>query len=219
MPRQLIFELPAKVSRDRGDFFVSDANALAVRRIEDTSAWTQGKLALVGPEGSGKSHLLQVWAEAQGAMVLTPHALSDTEIGTIAQPVAVDDADRVQGEAEVALFHLHNRLASLGLPFLIVGREAPARWRAELPDLKSRLEATEVARIEPPDDALLSAVLVKLFTDRQIAVAPAVIDYLATRMERSFAGAQQLVDRLDRAAMAEGRAVTRTLARAVLDKP
>ena len=219
MPRQLIFELPAKVSRDRGDFFVSDANALAVRRIEDTSAWTQGKLALVGPEGSGKSHLLQVWAETQGAMVLTPHALSDIEIGTIAQPVAVDDADRVQGGAEVVLFHLHNRLASLGLPFLIVGREAPARWRIELPDLKSRLEATEVARIEPPDDALLSAVLVKLFTDRQIAVAPAVIDYLVPRMERSFAGAQQLVDRLDRAAMAEGRAVTRTLARAVLDKP
>ena len=219
MPRQLIFDLPVRVSRARGDFFVSDANRLAIARLEDTGGWPQGKLALTGPEGSGKTHLVHVWAEAQAARILEPEDLSVLDVGRVAVPVAVDRADGIGVEGETALFHLHNYMAAQGLPLLIVGREAPARWTVALADLKSRLEATDVVRIEPPDDALLAAVLVKHFADRQIDVAPSVIDYLMARMDRSFAAAQRLAEALDRASLLEGRAVTRTLARAVLDKP
>lgn len=219
MAEQLTFDLPVRTSRDRGDFFVSEANRLAVARLEDTGSWPGGKLALVGPEGSGKSHLAHVWAEVEGGEVVTPEALVGRDIAGIDHAVAVDvtATDRRGAVAEETLFHLHNHMAAQGLPLLMVARTPPARWDVALPDLKSRMQATDVVEIGPPDDALLAAVLVKLFADRQLQVAPAVIAWLTARMDRSFAGAQSLVAALDEAALAEGRAVTTALARRVMD--
>lgn len=220
MAKQLTFDLLVKVSRDRGDFFVSSANALAVARLEDTAHWTRGKLALAGPEGSGKSHLAHVWAEAESGRVLHLSEVPDLDVTGVDTALALEmpgDAE-FPAETEEALFHLHNHMAAAGLALLLVAREAPARWPVALPDLKSRLEATEVVRIEEPDDALLTAVLVKLFADRQLQVAPDVIGYVAARMERSFAEAQELVAALDVAALAERRRITRALAQQVLDK-
>ena len=134
--------------------------------------------------------------------------------------VAVEDADAVCGnaEAEATLFHLHNLLLAEGGLLLLTAKSPPNRWPLGLPDLASRMQATATAVIAAPDDALLSAVLVKLFADRQISVPPALIPFLAARMDRSFAAAAALVEALDAAALAEGRAVTRPLAAAVLDR-
>lgn len=130
--------------------------------------------------------------------------------------VAIEDADRgLDAAGEETLFHLCNLLAASG-SLVVTGREAPARWPLRLPDLRSRLEATEVARLEPPDDALLAAVLVKLFADRQLPVGPGVIQYLVSRMDRSFAAAEALVAALDRAGLAGRRPVTARLAAEVL---
>ena len=106
-------------------------------------------------------------------------------------------AARRAAAAEEALFHLCNRLALGGGSLLVTGREPPARWPLALPDLASRLRAAPVARLEPPDDALLAAVLVKLFADRQVAVAPELIGYLVGRIDRAFAAAEATVARLD----------------------
>ena len=133
---------------------------------------------------------------------------------------AVEDADRIRpadrGAAEEALFHLCNRLAAGG-SLLVTGREPPARWAIALPDLASRLGATAVARLDPPDDALLAAVLVKLFADRQLTVAPDLIRLLLGRMERSFAAAEAMVAALDRAGLARHRPVTARLASELRD--
>lgn len=220
MAMQLTFDLPVRVSRGRGDFFVSAANELAVARLDDTAGWTRGKLALTGPEGAGKSHLAHVWAEAEGAVVTDLDALPALDLAGIATPMAVElpEADAFAPATEETLFHLHNHMATAGLPLLLIARTAPARWPVALPDLKSRMQATDVVRIEEPDDALLTAVLVKLFADRQLQVPPGVIGWLATRMERSFAQTQRLVAALDETALAERRGITRTLAQQVLDK-
>ena len=218
MAEQLTFQLPVKASRERGDFFVSAANALAVSRMDDTEGWTRGKLALTGPEKSGKSHLAHVWCEAEGAWMANPRALLVADISAIDTAVAVEVGDGVMGAAEEeALFHLHNHLTAFGLPLLLVARDAPARWPVGLPDLKSRLEAIEVVRIDPPDDALLSAVLVKLFADRQLQVAADLVGWLVPRMERSFAECERVVAALDEAALSERRKINRSLAREVLD--
>ncbi len=214
MTRQLAFDLPVRVSRARGDFFVSDANRLAVARLEDTGRWPNGKLVIVGPEGSGKTHLGHVWAEAENAHFL--QAVSAQEL-LPETPVVLEIPAEFDAESEEALFHLHNHLVAHRLPFLMLARIPPAQWPLNLPDLKSRMEATDIVRIDPPDDALLSAVLVKLFADRQLAVSPAVIDWLVRNMERSFAEAQRIVAALDAAALEEGRAVTRPLAKRVLE--
>ena len=219
MAEQLTFDLPTRVSRARGDFFVSEANALAVARLDAVETWPNGKLVLVGPEGSGKTHLGFVWAEAVGARRASIGSLIVSEIPELDTPVFIECQDELPRDArdEENLFHLHNHMASAKLPLLFLARRPPAQWDIALPDLKSRMVATDIVRIDPPDDALLSAVLLKQFADRQLQVQPAVISYLVTHMQRSFAEAEWLVDALDKAALAQGRAVTRPLAQSVLD--
>jgi len=220
MPRQLAFDLPVRPALGRGDFLVAPPNAVALATVEGGD-WPQGKLILAGPEGAGKTHLAHVWATAEGAAVIAAADLAGADIPTLAGSgaVAVEDADRIAGDraAEDALFHLHNLVLAEGGRLLLTARAAPRHWGLALPDLASRMQAAGLATIAPPDDALLSAVLVKLFADRQIAVPPALISWLVTRMERSFAGAQRLVAALDARALAEGKPVSRGLAQAVLD--
>ncbi|QMU57080.1 MAG: chromosomal replication initiator DnaA [Boseongicola sp.] len=218
MPQQLTFELPVRPALGRGDFFVSTANALAVARLDTTQTWPNGKLTLIGPAGAGKTHLAHVWAEAENAKLISPADLTTVNVAEITTPIALDDADQIPSSAEEPLFHLHNHHAAQRLPFLLTASEAPARWPITLPDLKSRMSATDVTKIDLPDDALLNAVIVKLFADRQLAVSPNLIPWLITRTERSFAAIRTLVAELDAAALAEKRAITRPLAQATLDK-
>ena len=217
MAEQLTLDLPVRASLERGDFFVSDANALAVARLEDVATWTSGKIALVGPEGAGKSHLGHVWAEANRGTLVDLGALEAPLVVQIATAIAIDVPESPSPEQEQVLFHLHNHMAASGLPLLLIARTSPSRWPLSLPDLKSRMQATEVVQIDAPDDALLAAVLVKLFADRQLHVPPSLIDWLTKRMDRSFAEAQRLVSEIEATALAEGRAVTRKMAQRILD--
>ncbi len=222
MARQLAFDLPAKPALGREDFFVSPANALAVRAVEGWRDWPQGKLVLIGPEGAGKTHLAHVWAAEAGARIVAAAALPALDPADLsgAGRVAVEDVPGIAGvpAAERALFHLHNMLAAAGGRLLLTGTGNPVRWPLALPDLASRVQAASVATLEAMDDQLLTALLVKLFADRQLIVGPPVIAYLVRRMERSFAAAQRIVAALDRRALAEQRRVTRAMAAEILDK-
>ena len=220
MSEQLILDLPVRTLRGRGDFFVSPANALALATLEAPQGWPDGKLVLTGAPGTGKSHLARVWADENQAQVLGAGELASLDPGLqCCAAVVVEDADRLAGQrpAELALFHLHNLVLAANGRLLLTARTPPNRWPLILPDLASRLQATACVTLEPPDDALLAAVLVKLFADRQIAVTPALIHFLVARMERSAAAAGALVARLDAAALARGRPVSRGLAAEILD--
>ena len=223
MSRQLVFDLPARPALDRADFFVSPANAIALKAVDNWRGWPAGKLALTGPAGSGKSHLVQVWAADTGARVVCAADLAGADPAALAAAgrIAVEDVPALAGDraAEEALFHLHNLLAEQGGRLLLTGRGAPVTWPIKLPDLASRVQAAQVAALETMDDTLLAALLVKLFADRQLAVSPRVIAYLVTRMERSHAEAQRVVTALDRLALAERRRITTDLARQVVDNP
>ncbi|RMD88740.1 MAG: chromosomal replication initiator DnaA, partial [Alphaproteobacteria bacterium] len=195
MTRQLPLPLPSRPALGRGDFFVSPANAAALAALDDWRNWPDGRLALIGPEGAGKSHLAAVWARETGARVLPADELDAATIAAeIARdrPLALEDADRLAGDAEGerALFHLLNLCREARRPLLLTARGAPAKWPVTLPDLASRLQAISLARLAPPDDALLAAVLVKLFADRQIRTGPELVTWLARRIDRSFAAAQ-----------------------------
>lgn len=218
MAQQLILDLPIRTSLDRGDFFVSEVNQLALARLEEPTTWPNGKLVLVGPEGAGKTHLAHIWAEQEGARLVQPPDLERLDIGKLDGSVALDDADRIEGTAERALLHLHNQVAASGHSLLLTARRVPRYWKVGLPDLRSRMEATDMVRIDAPDEALLAAVLMKLFADRQNAVTPSAISWLTRHMDRSFAEAQRIVAAIDGRALAERRKVTRDLAAEVLDK-
>ena len=217
MAKQLTFDLPVRTSLERGDYFVSDANAFAVARLDAVESWTSHKMALVGPKGSGKTHLAHVWAEATGGAVMALTDMQAADVVHVNTPLAVEISDSFEPETENTLFHLHNHMAAVLLPFLMITRAPPARWPLVLPDLKSRMDATELVQIGPPDDALLAAVLVKQFADRQLHVAPSLIAWMTKRMDRSFAEAQRLVAECDAAALAQGRPINRTLAQHILD--
>ncbi len=221
MPRQMTLNLPVRTALGREDFFVSPANAVAVAMIDAPDRWPQGKLLLVGPKGAGKSHLAAVWASRTGAVTVQAADLQGATVARLAagRKVLVEDADRIAGqsEAETSLFHLHNLILAAGGQLLLTADDHPARWGLGLADLQSRMEATARATIAAPDDALLSAVFLKLFADRQLRVAPSLIAYLISRMDRSFATVHALVAALDSRALALGRPVTRALAAEVLD--
>jgi chromosomal replication initiation ATPase DnaA len=216
MSQQLTFDLPARAALGRDDFFVSPANATALATVEGYRSWPQGKMVLVGDAGAGKTHLAHVFAALTQGRVVDVSALDTDTPPELAQgPLALDSADAVRNEA--AFFHLHNLMAQAGHPFLITARQPPARWNLSLPDLASRLTAAPITRLDPPDDALLAAVLAKQFADRQLTPPANLIPYLVSRMERSLAEAARLVADLDAAALSERRNISRTLATSLLD--
>ena len=223
MARQLTFDLPARPALGRDDFFVSPANAGAVSAIETWRDWPDRKMLLVGPRGSGKTHLVHVWSQMTGARVVMASDLRATDVvGLVADSLllAVEDVDAIatNHDAQQALFHLHNLLLAEGRHMLMSCARAPAKWSLPLPDLQSRIQASAHATLNAPDDALLAAVLVKLFADRQISVTVAVVSQMVTRMERSFEFAQRLVHALDHQSLSEHRAITAAMAGRVLDK-
>jgi chromosomal replication initiation ATPase DnaA len=215
---QLAFELPGIQALTRADFFVAPSNAIALQTVDAWVDWPGRKLVLVGPEGSGKTHLAHVWAAASGAAILTAATLETVDIQALSgRAVVVEDADRLPGAlAEAQLFHLHNLVTGTGA-LMVTAQTPPRDWGLTLPDLISRMQAAPIARLEAPDDALLSAVLVKLFADRQVAVPANLIPYLVSRMPRSIGAARALVAALDARALAAGRPITRALAGQVVE--
>ncbi|MDG1170674.1 MAG: chromosomal replication initiator DnaA [Sulfitobacter sp.] len=221
MAIQLGFDLPVRTARGRDDFLVAPCNAMAVAMIENWQNWPGSKMVLTGPEGAGKTHLTHVWADAAQAQIISASALVAADVPALARGcVAVEDVPEIAGnaDAQTALFHLHNLALAEGHSLLMTGPGAVAHWGITLPDLESRLRGTLEAAIDAPDDALLSALLVKLLADRQLMPPADMIPYLLLRMDRSFAAANRIVESLDRESLARKRPVTRALAALVLDK-
>jgi len=219
---QLTFDLPAKAALGRDDFFVVPSNALAVKALEKWRNWPGARMLLWGPVGAGKTHLAHVWAGETGAEIVAARDLDEAAAGHLGSKrfLVVEDAEQVAGDLarETALFHLYNLIQSKGGRLLMTAALPPSRWPTVLADLKSRMQAMPLAAIEAPDDALLAAMMIKLFADRQISVAPDMIPYLLERIERSTAAVLAVVEALDRTALTKKRAVNKRLAAEVLDK-
>lgn len=214
---QIPLPLDHRAALGREDFLVAPANAEAVAWLDRWPDWPAPALVLIGAPGCGKSHLAHVFAARSGApvvscragMVLDPPALLADN-----SAVVIDDADG--GLDEASLFHLYNLARETGCHLLLTARNAPGRW-ARLPDLRSRLSAAPAVEIGPPDDAVMAAVLVKLFSDRQLKVGVEVVTYLLRHMERSFAAAQGLVAAADTLSLAEHRPITVPLVRRLVE--
>ncbi|HCP81959.1 MAG TPA: hypothetical protein DIT67_10340 [Octadecabacter sp.] len=216
MPRQLAFDLPANVRLEAQDFFVSSANEMPYALLQTPSTWPDHKLALIGPAGSGKTHLARVFAEQTGATILNARNITaDTPMPT--GPLVVEDGDALPTDSEEWLFHAHNALRRDAHALLLTGKTPPSRWGITLPDLASRLSAATRITIENPDDALLTAVLLKHFADRQLAPTPDAVAYLIKHLPRAFDAVRNIVETLDREALAQSKPLSRPFVRTVLD--
>lgn len=188
--------------------------------VDSWPNWAGNKLAIIGPEGSGKTHLAHVWAAQSGARIVDAASLTKDAVPDLVQtPIAVENVPAIAEDAAAqdALFHLHNLTLAEGNSLLVTGISEPKHWGLTLPDLKSRLEGTTTAVLKEPDDALLSILLAKLFVDRQLTPNTETIAYMVKHMDRSFAEARRLVRDIDQASLAKKRKVSRALAAEVMN--
>ena len=214
--RQIPLDLPIAERRGRDDWIVSAANTEATALIERFPDWPGDAVLVTGPLGAGKSHLAHVFAELSGAAILAADNLAARDPVALARHPALVVEDLGEGIDETALFHLLNAARQAGRRVLLTAATPPSEWGLRLADLASRLRAATPVTLREPDDALLEALLAKLFSDRQTMVDPSVIAFLARRMERSFAAAHDLVAALDREALAAKTPITRAVAARVV---
>jgi chromosomal replication initiation ATPase DnaA len=214
-PRQLALALPHAESFTRDNFLEGPSNAAGLALVDSWSDWPNRIMLLLGPEGSGKSHLAAIWAEQSGARSTSAHTLTAAEVpGTLATGALVIEDLKSPDIEERALFHLLNLAREEGAFVLITARTLPTD--IELRDLRSRLRAIPTVQLLPPDDQLFRALIVKFCADRQLAVDESVVGYLANRLERSYAALRRTLDLLDTEALRLGRPVTRALAAELL---
>ena len=214
-PRQLAFALPHTESLTRDNFLEGPANAAGLALINSWPDWPNRVMLLLGPEGSGKSHLASIWAEQSGARSTSAHVLTPADVpGALATGALVIEDLKPASVDERALFHLLNLAREDGAFVLMTARMPPTE--VELRDLRSRLRAVPTVQLLPPDDHLFRALIVKFCADRQLAIDEAIVSYLVTRLERSYATVRQTVELLDAEALRLGRPVTRALAAELL---
>ncbi len=211
-PRQLALALDHAESYAREDFLAGPCNKEALTLIDGWPDWPASAIALIGPEGSGKTHLATIWAAAAGARVVSARALGETDLPSALATGALVIEDAGTEDDERALFHLINLAREERAFLLFTARTPPPLWPVTLPDLRSRLRALPAVTLAAPDDATLRGVMMKLAADRQLALDDAVVNYLLTHIERSFAAARAAVAALDEEALRQGRPPSRALA-------
>jgi len=212
-PRQLPLALPHEAALDRADFLEGAANIEAVTLVDRWPDWPARPVLLVGPPGSGKSHLIGIWRQASGARIAKASDLTAADAEALVASGAVGIEDLQDGPIdEAALFHLLNLAAVQKAAVMLTSRVPGPQIPLALPDLMSRLRAALPVTLSAPDDDLLRRVLIKLFADRQLTVERGVVDYIVARMERSFDAANRIVAALDHEALARGRSITTRLA-------
>ncbi|WP_171060806.1 hypothetical protein [Poseidonocella sp. HB161398] len=218
---QLVLDVHAgTVCMTRGSFFEGPCNTDALSEILTSDFWDGEPRVLSGTANVGKTHLAEIFAQQTGALALRADRLAADSVPRAAERAAVvlEDAHLLSGAPirEQIGFHLFNQARDLRQKLLVTGRGAVRDWGLRLPDLASRLTAAAQIRVTNPDTATLRMVLVKLFSDRQLAVPPETVEYALHRMERSFAAASALVASLDQASLLRHKRIDRTMIREFL---
>lgn len=211
---QIPLDLGHQASFEISDFIVSTSNEAAFTLVQSWPDWPSHVVALVGPQASGKTHLARAWAKEVSATVFEAgQPISDLEPE---RPVLLEDVD-TGAVSDEEFFHLFNWSKEIGANLLVTAKNAPTKWEIELPDLRSRVATITVGEISQPDDNLIMALLIKLFSDRQLQVDLSVVNYVLPRIERSFRAVYEFVTRLDAEALAGQRKISRALAKSCLD--
>jgi chromosomal replication initiation ATPase DnaA len=214
--RQAALPLTGATSYHAKDYVVTSSNAQAYQLITHWPKWPETRLAMTGPAGSGRTHLAHIWASQAMALQLQASDLMDGFSEALRKARTndafwLDDCEQYQEEA---LFHLLNLAREHGFFLLMTARED---YKPALADLASRWRALPKAALQVPDDALLEAALLKLFSDRQLKVAPEVISYLLPRIPRTLPAALQLVAEMDRLSLASKCRINLNLTRNALE--
>lgn len=219
--KQIPFDFDHRPALGGEDFLVAPSNAQAIAWVERWTEWPGPVLVIAAPHGAGKTHLAHVFQALSGAIMVSPQDLRARRADGVLEGVSalvLEDVERFLSDGQAQeLLHLYNMAKEEGTKILMTALSPPARWNIKLKDLSSRLNTAPVAEIQPPDDALLTALIVKQFADRQLNIDQDVLTYMLARMDRSFAGVRDLIHAVDERALAQKRAITIPLVRQVIE--
>lgn len=183
---QIALPLDWPQAQDESRFILSEANRAAFEHFRNWSLWPVKATMLTGPRRSGRSILARTFTDRVGGRLF-------------------ENADR---HDEEELFHAWNAAQDSGRPIVMIVDEVPPKWQIKLPDLRTRLAITPIARIEQPDDALFKAIIQLLFADRGMHIPDEALKYIGDRVERSYWMAERVVEAIDRFAIAERSRLT-----------
>ena len=223
---QMIFDLSRPGNIGLENFFISDANTLAVEAIKNWKTWPGRRLILLGGTGSGKSHLADFWAGESNGRKITIFDLVECDVIELSQSPAliIDDIDIIKPYSQVnrerveeKLFHLVNSVAQTSCYLMMTSSAPVSLWGVQLPDLLSRLSSMAIVELFPPDDQLLMAVLLKQFDDRQITVSPEFVMFVLKRINRTYESIREFVESIDQLALRQKQEVTIPIAAKILD--
>lgn len=215
--QQIAFKFPLEPYLGREDFMVSKCNFEAFKMVDSWPEWPFFAICLYGPSGCGKTHLSRIFSDRVAVLTNHPykipsikaaHLSMETPFELFKQNHCLIIEDLNEKINEEALFHLYNLYRNEGGSILLTAPKAPARMKFSLPDLQSRLNIIPSIEINEPDDDMLSALIVKLFADRQLIVSPEIITYMIKNMKRSFSFCNKLVEEIDNTSLARKRAIT-----------
>jgi chromosomal replication initiation ATPase DnaA len=214
---QIAFNFAPHPYFGREDFMVSACNNEAVQMIDSWPEWPFFAICLYGPNGCGKTHLSRIFSDKVSVMTHYPYKIPcinaakinmDTPFKLFKQNPCLIIEDLDENIHQEALFHLYNLYRNEGGNILFTALQAPARMHFSLPDLQSRLNIVPAVAIGEPDDEMLSALILKLFNDRQLIVSPEIITYMLNNMQRSFSYCNKLVEEIDNISLARKRAIS-----------
>jgi len=225
--KQLTLNLGRRFTLTREEYYVSKANSMAIRALDDWTLCLQPGLIIVGPKSSGKTHLASVWMNETGADSFQVSELASLDVQFISKEkfIVIENLDSIselsikeRNMAEEKILHMYNFFAASGGKILMTAVTFPIMWNLGLKDLLSRLMSLQIAELSLPDDKLLAAIMAKQFVDRQIVVPSKVIEYAMARMERSFSFAKKLVDELDIEALSLKKPINKKLVNDVISR-
>ena len=215
---QLIFDFKCHPALSRDSFLIAENNLNAIQWIDKWPDWPAPVLCLFGPPGCGKTHLAEVFKARSNALKVENKWLGREYNDIPGKALIYEDMDlNLTKEFEVSIFHLYNNLKEKGGHLLITARTPPSKWTLKLEDLKSRLNTSIISEIGLPDDQLMAAVLLKMFSDKQIFITTKILKFAISRMDRSFSSMQRLVDMVDNVSMSEKRKASIFLIKGVIE--
>ncbi len=183
---QIALPLDWPQAQDASRFILAEANRAAFEHFRSWSLWPVKATLLTGPRRSGRSLLARAFVARVGGRLF-------------------DDA---QSHDEEELFHAWNAAQDTGRPIVMIVDDVPPLWEVALPDLRTRLAITPIARIEQPDDGLFRAIIRLLFADRGMHIPDDALKFISERVERSYFMAERVVAAIDRFAIAERARLT-----------
>ena len=217
--QQLLLDLPHKKAYGREDYFISKCNTKAIAFIDKYPLWNLNALIIYGEISSGKTHLAHVFQEKVQAYIYDASIINEKTPSEIFQEkdnVIVEDLD-INKIMEEKLLHFLNYAKNNNLYVLITSAYNPTGWKIELADLKSRINSISSTAIEPPDDTLISVLLIKMFHDKQIKIAAKEIKYIVSRIDRSYESIKKTVDLIDSLSLQEKKKISAGLLKRILE--